>query len=236
MALIRLPDRAQPAPSEITPKSAWASRRQWMRAAAASATGLLPAMPSSVRAAVPDGAKLATRPGPYATIEQPTSLADVARELGVTKGALYYYVKSKQDILFECHVNSIALGDRAIEHARSIDGSGFDSVVALARRYMELLVGESGPLAILTEFNALEPENRKIVAAGRTRFGNTFLELIERGQADGSVRGAINGKMAEFFYLGAVNWATRWFDAGGELDGSLVAAQFADLFAAAIRA
>ena len=44
-----------------------------------------------------------------------TSLADVARELGVTKGALYYYVKSKQDILFECHVNSIALGDRAIE-------------------------------------------------------------------------------------------------------------------------
>ena len=53
-----------------------------------------------------------------------TSLADVARELGVTKGALYYYVKSKQDILFECHVNSIALGDRAIEHARSIDGSG----------------------------------------------------------------------------------------------------------------
>ena len=165
-----------------------------------------------------------------------TSLADVARELGVTKGAHYYYVKSKQDILFECHVNSIALGDRAIEHARSIDGSGFDSVVALARRYMELLVGESGPLAILTEFNALEPENRKIVAAGRTRFGNTFLELIERGQADGSVHGAINGKMAEFFYLGAVNWATRWFDAGGELDGSLVAAQFADLFAAAIRA
>ena len=164
-----------------------------------------------------------------------TSLVDVARELGVTKGALYYYVKSKQEFLFECHMSAIELGDRAIEHARSIDGSGFDSVVALAHRYMELLVGESGTLAVLTEFDALEPENRKIVAAGRTRFGNTFLDLIERGQADGSVRGAINGKMAEFFYLGAVNWATRWFDAGGELDGSLVAAQFADLFAAASR-
>ena len=164
-----------------------------------------------------------------------TSLVDVARELGVTKGALYYYVKSKQEILFECHMSSIELGDRAIEHARSIDGSGFDSVVALAHRYMELLVGESGTLAVLTEFDALEPETRKIVAAGRTRFGNTFRELLERGQADGSVRGAINAKIAEFFYLGAVNWATRWFDPGGELDGSRVAAQFADLFAAAIR-
>jgi len=164
-----------------------------------------------------------------------TSLVDVARELGVTKGALYYYVKSKQEILFECHMSSIELGDRAIEHARSIDGSGFNSVVALAHRYMELLVGESGTLAVLTEFDALEPENRKIVAAGRTRFGNTFRELIERGQADGSVRGTINAKITEFFYLGAVNWATRWFDPGGELDGSLVAAQFADLFAAAIR-
>ncbi|WP_218035882.1 TetR/AcrR family transcriptional regulator [Sphingobium sp. 15-1] len=165
-----------------------------------------------------------------------TSLVDVARELGVTKGALYYYVKSKQEILFECHKSSIDLGDRAIDYARSIEGSGFDAVVALAHRYMELLVGETGTFAVLTEFDALEPENRKIVAAGRARFGGFFRELIERGQADGSIRSEINAKITEFFYLGAVNWATRWFDPDGELDGSLVAAQFANLLAAAIKA
>ncbi len=109
-----------------------------------------------------------------------TSLVDVARELGVTKGALYYYVKSKQEILFECHMSSIELGDRAIAHARSIEGNGFDAAVALAHRYMELLVGEAGTLAVLTEFDALESENRKVVAAGRARFGGVLRELEHR--------------------------------------------------------
>ena len=41
-----------------------------------------------------------------------TSLDDVAKTLGVTKPALYYYVKNKQEILFECHMLSQDLGDR----------------------------------------------------------------------------------------------------------------------------
>lgn len=165
-----------------------------------------------------------------------TSLVDVARELGVTKGALYYYIKSKQEILFECHVISCDLGDRAIDHAQSVEGTGFDKAVALAHRYMELLVGETGTLAVLSEVDALEPENRKIIAARRGHFGLAFRGLIESGQADGSVRRGLSPKVAEFFYMGAVNWATRWFNPEGELSGTLVAAQFAELFAAAIKA
>ncbi|MBP6816278.1 MAG: helix-turn-helix transcriptional regulator, partial [Burkholderiaceae bacterium] len=40
-----------------------------------------------------------------------TSLDDVAAVLGVTKAALYHYVRSKQEILFECHMLSLDLGD-----------------------------------------------------------------------------------------------------------------------------
>src|SRR4051812_6958225 len=32
-----------------------------------------------------------------------TSLEDVAKELGITKAALYYYFESKQDILLACY-------------------------------------------------------------------------------------------------------------------------------------
>ncbi len=44
-----------------------------------------------------------------------TSLDDVAKTLGVTKPALYYYIKNKQEILFECHMLSQDLGDRAFD-------------------------------------------------------------------------------------------------------------------------
>lgn len=164
-----------------------------------------------------------------------TSLDDVAKVLGVTKGALYYYVKSKQEILFECHVISNDLGDQAIAYATGLDGSGCDRAVALGRRYMELLVGEAGTLAILTEFDALEPQNRRIISARRANFDRTFREFIAQGLVDGSVRPAVDPKITAFFYLGAVNWTTRWFDAAGDIPGAEVADRFADLLDAAIR-
>lgn len=164
-----------------------------------------------------------------------TTLEDVAKALGVTKGALYYYVMSKQEILFECHVISNDLGDQAIAYATALEGSGCDKAVALARRYMELLVGEAGMLAVLTEFDALEPQNRRIIAARRAIFDRTFREFMAQGVSDGSIRPGVDPKITAFFYLGAVNWATRWFDPAGDISGSEVSDRFADLFDAAIR-
>src|SRR3984893_8372917 len=61
-----------------------------------------------------------------------TSLDDIAAQLGVTKPALYYYVKSKEDILYACHVISNELGSEAMAYAENLKGSGLDRVVALA--------------------------------------------------------------------------------------------------------
>jgi len=65
--LIRRPSDIRP--SEITPPRVWHQRRQFVQAALA--TGLLGAMGRG-RAATPAGAKLATRPGSYSTMEKPT--------------------------------------------------------------------------------------------------------------------------------------------------------------------
>ncbi|WP_242098541.1 TetR/AcrR family transcriptional regulator [Sphingomonas sp. CROZ-RG-20F-R02-07] len=164
-----------------------------------------------------------------------TSLIDVAQELGVTKAALYYYVKSKQDILFECHVISNDLADQASAIALQAKGTGFDRMVLLARTYIDLLVGEAGTLAVLTEFDALEPHNRKVIAARRARFDRTLRELLEEGMKDGSVR-RLDPKLTVFFFLGAVNWMTRWFDPGGERTGQQVSDTFVDLLSQGIRA
>lgn len=41
-----------------------------------------------------------------------TSLADIAESLGISKPTLYYYVKNKQDLLYECH---LAASEQALE-------------------------------------------------------------------------------------------------------------------------
>lgn len=163
-----------------------------------------------------------------------TSLDDIAAQLGVTKPALYYYVKSKEDILYACHVISNELGAEAMAYAENLNASGLDRVVALARRYVELLTGEFGASAVLMEFDALRAENRRAITAARKRFDRRFRTLITGGIDDGSIR-KVDPKLTVFFFMGSINWMTRWFRPDGEVEGGEIARRFADYLREAIR-
>jgi len=157
-----------------------------------------------------------------------TSLVEVAKALGVTKAALYYYVSSKQEILFECHMMALDHGEAALAHAEKHGKTGKEKIILLARRYLELLTADIGSCAVLAEVNSLDPENRAKVVARRDDFDRRFRGFIEEGMADGSLR-KIDPKMTVFFFMGAVNWLTRWFVPNGPYDGETIANYFADL-------
>lgn len=162
-----------------------------------------------------------------------TSLDDIAKTLGVTKPALYYYVKNKQEILFECHMLSQDLGEAALEYARENGKNGHDKVVLLCRKYIELFTSEIGACAVLGEFAALEPDNRAVIGRRRDEFQTQFRELVTEGINDGTIR-EIDARMTVFFMMGAINWMSRWFKPDGKLSGEDIAKQFADLFDHAI--
>src|SRR5512146_3090214 len=44
-----------------------------------------------------------------------TTIGDLARELRVSKAALYYYVKSKEALLLQCHETSLDIGVEALQ-------------------------------------------------------------------------------------------------------------------------
>ena len=48
-----------------------------------------------------------------------TTLDDIAQALGVTKPALYRYVKSKHEILFECHRLAVGMAEQALGDANA---------------------------------------------------------------------------------------------------------------------
>lgn len=156
-----------------------------------------------------------------------TSLDDVAKTLGVTKPALYYYVTNKQEILFECHMLAQDLGNVAYDYAVENGRSGRERIVLVCRRYIELITSEIGSCAVLSEFAALEPKNRAVIARRRDEFQKKFSELIDAGVRDGSIR-AIDARMTVFFFMGAINWMTQWFRPDGKLSGEEIARTFAD--------
>lgn len=163
-----------------------------------------------------------------------SSLDDVARTLGVTKAALYYYVKNKQEILFECHMLSQDLGDQALKHSEENGHTALEKIVLLGGRYIELMTSELGSCAVLGEFDALEPENRAIIARRRSKFDRHFRKLIRDGIRDGTIR-AVDPKLTVFFFMGAINWMARWFRPEGNLTGEEIARHFVDFLKESIR-
>ncbi|MEJ2459104.1 MAG: TetR/AcrR family transcriptional regulator, partial [Novosphingobium sp.] len=157
-----------------------------------------------------------------------TSLDDVAKTLGVTKPALYYYFKNKQEILLEAHNLTLDLGDSAFEYAYENGKTGREILLAWSTKFIELFNSEVGDCAVLVEFQALDPANREIVAARRDKAQHQMEEIVERGIADGSIR-QVDPKLTVLFFMGALNWMTRWYRQGGPRTSADIAAVFTDL-------
>jgi AcrR family transcriptional regulator len=162
-----------------------------------------------------------------------TSLEDVAKTLDVTKAALYYYVKNKQEILFECHMMSLDFGDEAMKYCES-GKTGLEKILLLIDKYVRTITSEMGSFAVLGEYDALEPQNKAIISKRRDKFDRGFRKLISEGIADGTVR-AVDPKLTVFFFMGSINWMTRWFTPEGPRTGEQIARQLVDLVEGALR-
>ncbi|MGB3864606.1 MAG: TetR/AcrR family transcriptional regulator [Xanthobacteraceae bacterium] len=163
-----------------------------------------------------------------------TSLEDVAKTLDVTKAALYYYVKNKQEILFECHMMSLDFGDEAMKYCEEHGKTGLEKVLLLMDKYVRTVTSEMGSFAVLREYDALEPQNKAIVGKRRDKFDRAFRRLISEGIADGTVR-KVNAKLTVFFFMGSINWMTRWFTPEGSATGEEIARSLVDLVKGALQ-
>jgi len=157
-----------------------------------------------------------------------TSLDDVAKALGISKGTLYNYVRDKQEILYAFHQLAYDLSDRAFAYGRARGGSGAEVLRNILVHYIELLTKELGACGALMEVDALRPEDRAKAANRRDAFEKALIAIIEDGIKDSSIR-AVDPKLAVFTFMGAINWLPRWYDPSGRLPGEALAGQMADL-------
>lgn len=139
-----------------------------------------------------------------------TSLKDVADLLGLTDAALYYYVRNKQELVYLCYLRAADVGREAMQRASADGMDGLETVRRYLRYHIEYMVGDEGPIAIMSEIPSLEPQHREEVLELSRRHSAAFEALLERGIADGSIA-PCDVRMTGNAIMGSLNWIPKWF-------------------------
>lgn len=158
-----------------------------------------------------------------------TSLDDIARNLGVTKAALYHYFPNKNAVLQACFDKAMACAFNSLEHARRVGTTGRQKLRLTLSGYLEQLIDELNCCVVLIEENALAPKERAKLVQDRDRFEHALRDLVREGIRDGSIV-PCDPKLAVFAMLGALNWVPKWFRDTGPWSALQLTSAFAELF------
>ncbi|HTQ97694.1 MAG TPA: TetR/AcrR family transcriptional regulator [Candidatus Acidoferrum sp.] len=151
-----------------------------------------------------------------------TSIEDVARDVGMLKGSLYYYIKSKEDLLFRLLMAGIEDGDAFI--ARQIDPGRdpLEQLESAIRAQIDYIIQNRVPFGLfLHEFDSLSGKRQHKLISVMARYNSRFVDLVRRGQETGTVVEGepwiiVNG------ILGMCNWLYRWYDPDHEADSDRI--------------
>ncbi len=157
-----------------------------------------------------------------------TSLDEVAKVLGISKGTLYNYVADKQEILFECHNIALDLGDCAAQFAREAGGLGIDRLRLLLKCYIIWMYGQAGVGGLTFDVNALRADDRVAVIERRDAMEANLVALLQESIADGSIR-ACDARIAVYGMMSAINGMSIWFSPEGRLTIEQVADELLDM-------
>ena len=156
-----------------------------------------------------------------------TSLKDVAKHLGLTDAALYYYVKNKEELVYQCYQRAGELGREAIERAVADGGSGLEQARLYVRYHVEIMVGERGPVAIMSEIPSLKRAHRNDILRISRRHSAGFEAILETGIADGSIA-PCDVRMTGNAIMGAINWIPKWYH-GNPAMAETIVSEFPDI-------
>jgi TetR/AcrR family transcriptional regulator, cholesterol catabolism regulator len=146
-----------------------------------------------------------------------TSIQDIADAAGITKGGLYHYLKSKEEILFSLHERFISEGNAKLKSIEEESLPTEEKLVKLLKAHLEIIRDFKDEITIFyKEYNNnLSPENYKLVLNKRDEYESIFINVLEEGRING-VFNVENSRIASFFILGASNFMYHWYNPNGE--------------------
>jgi TetR/AcrR family transcriptional regulator, cholesterol catabolism regulator len=164
-----------------------------------------------------------------------TSIQDIADAVGILKGSLYHYVRSKEDFLYAIikDVYDAALveiapiiesKDGALERLRAF----VDTHVHFGVRHLTAFTIQ------VREFSRLSQERQDEITKGGDAYLNALRTILRDGQKEGVVDKKLDVRLTSFVILGELNFLTRWYNPQGRMSPERISAIYSGLILSSV--
>ncbi len=145
-----------------------------------------------------------------------TSLNDVADALNITKAGLYYYVESKQELLYRIiNLGLDSVLNEVLNPAREIADSE-QRLRFIIYNHARLTAGGNHAVVIIShEVNELSFQQREETLKRRRDYFDFIRDTLVELKNEGKLQ-EIDLTTATFTILGMIIWLSRWFSATGK--------------------
>ncbi|SDM70589.1 transcriptional regulator, TetR family [Lentzea albidocapillata subsp. violacea] len=158
------------------------------------------------------------------------AVQEIVEHAGVTKGAMYHYFGSKDDLLHEIYGRLLRLQTEHLEKIASSTGPVAERLREAAIDVIVTSVDDFDAAKVFfRSMNHLSEEKQREVRAERRRYHEKFRGLIEEGQRSGAFRDDVPADVATYYFFGSLHQLGTWYRPDGDIPAGRLAEHYADL-------
>jgi AcrR family transcriptional regulator len=150
-----------------------------------------------------------------------TSMRDISRETGVSLAGLYYYCKSKEELLFLIQDNCFGRVLERLEERLRETAAPVEKMRVVIENHLSFFAANMAEMKVLShEAEELSGEMYNQVSGKKQQYTrlvrNILAEVRQEQQPEGG-RQQIDLTVATYALFGMMNWIYNWYDPRGTL-------------------
>jgi AcrR family transcriptional regulator len=163
------------------------------------------------------------------------AVQEIVDRAGVTKGAMYHYFGSKDDLLHEIYGSVLRMQTERLEQiaggtepvAERLHAAAVDVIVTSIENFDQAKV-------YFRSADHLAEDKRLAMRAERRQYHERFRALVEEGQRDGVFRTDVPADLSAHYFFGSVHHLGTWYSPRGPLSAKEIGRHYADLLLASL--
>lgn len=159
-----------------------------------------------------------------------TTVEEISTATGLTKGGLYHYIKSKEDVLYKimCYAME-GMKEQVVKPVAAI-ADPEEQLRELVKRHVGEIAVAKGVLTILSEeTQSLTPEHREEILRYKREHYHFVRDILQRLRKQGRLRKEVDTTVATFSILGMILFFARWYRSEGRTSAERIGEEIAAL-------